>query len=210
MISLAAGALLAVSVFDIIPETYEALGLFNTVVSFLSGYLLFHLITRFLFHVCPACAATHTEVNFTAISWAMILAMSIHSFMDGLAIYSGEVTGHAIGIPLLAAVVFHKLPEGLALSLVARSSGISRGKTVLLTVALESVTTLAGGYAGLLFLIPTDAQWVAFVLGHVGGGFIFLVFHALLSEAIKHHPKETMLAALAGGAFVWLIGQFHF
>src|SRR3989338_3146423 len=89
LISFAAGALLAVALLEIFPETISMLGWVPGLLSILSGYLLFFLITRFVFHICPACAATHTEVNFKAVTIAMVVALSVHSFMDGLAIYSG-------------------------------------------------------------------------------------------------------------------------
>ena len=202
LISFAAGALLAVSIFDIIPEAYRSVGFVGAGISALSGYILFYVITKFIFHICPACAATHTEVNFTALTWAMVIALSIHSFMDGLAIYSGCAVSSRICVPILAAVVLHKMPEGLALTLVARTSGISRPKSFFLACGLEALTTLSGGMIGLLFLLPGNAKWIGFVLGHVAGGFIFLVIHALLSEAIKHHPKSTILAAVLGAFLI--------
>ena len=209
LISFAAGALLAVALLEIFPETFELIGWKGGALSIASGYFLFFAITRFIFHICPACAATHTEINFKAITWAMVAALSVHSFMDGLAIYSGYVTGSAkIGGLILLAVAYHKLPEGMALTLVARGSGLSRAKSFSISFFLEAVTTLAGGIAGLLFVIPTSIHWVGYILGHVGGGFVFLVVHALLSEVIKHHPRSTILAALVGGASIALASIF--
>lgn len=199
LISFAAGALLAVSLLDIAPETVKLIGWAGGGISILSGYLLFFFVTKFIFHICPACAATHTEVNFKAITIAMLVALSIHSFMDGLAIYSGYISHSAIGLLIFLAVAYHKLPEGMALTLVARGSGISRLKAFTICVGLEFVTTLTGGLAGLVMMIPDSSVWIGYILGHVGGGFIFLVIHALLSEVIKHHPKPTILAAIAGG-----------
>lgn len=206
LISFAAGALLAVSLLDIAPECIHLVGWMGGGVSILSGYLLFFFVTKFIFHICPACAATHTEANFKAITIAMLVALAIHSFMDGLAIYSGYVTQSSIGILVFLAVAYHKLPEGMALTLVARSSGIGRFKALAICVGLEFVTTLAGGVAGLVMMIPDSSHWIGYVLGHVGGGFIFLVIHALLSEVIKHHPKPTILAALAGAASIAVLG----
>lgn len=212
MISFAAGALLAVALFDIWPETVELVGAFRGALSFLTGYFLFWGITKYVFHVCPACSATHTEVNFKAITLSMVAALSVHSFMDGLAIYSGYVSGSKIGIAILLAVVFHKFPEGLALTSVSMGSGMKRSRAFFLSFFLESITTLAGGIAGILFLVPSSSRWIGYVLGHVGGGFVFLVTHALLSEVIKHHPRNTILAALAGalsiGAVSALLGAF--
>ncbi len=206
LISFAAGALLAVAFFDIIPETVELIGWLPAIVSLLSGYFLFFLITKFVFHVCPACAATHTEINFKAITSGMVVALSIHSFMDGLAIYSGYLTGMSTGILIFLAVVYHKFPEGMALALVARSSGMRRRKAFFVSFSLEALTTLGGALVGFLVLVPEYSKWVGYVLGHVGGGFIFLVCHALLSEVIKHHPRSTVLAALAGGVSIVLTG----
>ena len=206
LISFAAGALLAVSLMDIVPETIKLVGWQSGVLSVLSGYAFFFLVTKFVFHICPACAATHTEINFKAITIAMLVALSIHSFMDGLAIYSGYLTHSAIGMLIFLAVAYHKLPEGMALTLVARGSGMNRWRAFAICVGLEFTTTLAGGIAGLVMMIPDSSKWIGYILGHVGGGFIFLVIHALLSEVIKHHPRSTILSAIAGGASIVVVG----
>ena len=208
LISFAAGALLAVTLFDILPETMQMLGAWKGTLSFASGYLLFFLLTRFVFHVCPACSATHTEVEFRAITVAMVAALSVHSFMDGLAICSGAASGGSIGLLIVFAVAFHKFPEGMALSLVARSSGLSRPVSFFTSFAVEATTTLAGGAAGFLVRFSEHATWVGYVLGHVGGGFLFIVLHALLSEVVKHHPRYTILSAAFGAAAVGLAQVF--
>ncbi len=212
LISFAAGSLLAVAVLDIWPETAELVGTASALISFATGYLLFWAITRFVFHVCPACSASHTEINFKAITTAMLVALSVHSFMDGLAIFSGYAGESSIGIFVLIAVVFHKLPEGMALTLVGIASGMSRGKAFFLTLALESLTTIAGGLAGIYFLIPAESRWNGYVLGHAGGGFVFLVTHALFSEIFKHSPRNTILAMMAGALCIGAAGFFsgHF
>ena len=208
LISFAAGALLAVTFLHLVPETLEIAGPLKGGLSILSGYLVFFLLTRFVFHVCPACSATHTEVKFRAITVAMIAALSVHSFMDGLAIYSGSLSGTSSGFLILLAVAFHKFPEGMALSLVALSSGMNRTTAFMIGFAVEAITTVMGGAAGLLLRFSEHSSWVGLVLGHVGGGFIFIVIHALLSEVVKHHPKHTILAAILGAASIGAVQFF--
>lgn len=208
LISFAAGALLAVTLLDILPEAVEMIGLFKGLLSFASGYLLFFFLTRFVFHVCPACSATHTEIEFRAITVSMIVALSVHSFMDGLAIYSGAVTGGSTGLLIVLAVAFHKFPEGMALSLVARESGFSRIAAFFMAFAVEATTTMAGAAAGLLVRFSDHVEWVGYVLGHIGGGFAFIVAHALLSEVVKHQPRYTILSAVFGAAVVGLAQVF--
>ena len=206
LISFAAGALLAVVLFDIIPESAELVGRPWAAISVLTGYLLFFLITRFVFHICPACAATHTEMNFKAVTIAMVVALAVHSFMDGLAIYSGYLTISQIGLLVFLAVSYHKFPEGMALTLIARGSGMRRRDAFLLCALLEGATTIGGGVVGILTLLPGASRWLGYILGHVGGGFLFIVIHALFSEVVRHHPRSTVLAALAGGVTIGVAG----
>ncbi len=208
LISFAAGGLLAVALFDILPESIELIGLVRAVVSFASGYLLFFIISRYVSHICPACSATHTELDFKAVTLAMIAALSVHSFMDGLAIYSGTVSETKTGFLILLAVVYHKIPEGMALSLIAMESKISRRRAFLLSVSVESVTTLAGGMVGYWLITPVSSGLQGYVLGHVAGAFVFLVIHALLSEVFKHHPWYTLSAALGGALSIFLVSGF--
>ena len=61
LISLGAGTLLGVTVFAIIPETLEMLRWWQFLLAFGSGYAVFFFISKFVFHVCPACAASHFD-----------------------------------------------------------------------------------------------------------------------------------------------------
>src|SRR5208282_6357562 len=60
-ISLGAGTLLGVAVCGIAPECLESLRWWQFLAAAASGYLLFAIVSRFVFHVCPACAASHFD-----------------------------------------------------------------------------------------------------------------------------------------------------
>ena len=82
LISFAAGTLLGVTLFSIIPETFTAMSLWQLIVALASGYIVFLLISRYVFHVCPACAASHfdeaTTHRFSEIASAMVIALGLH------------------------------------------------------------------------------------------------------------------------------------
>jgi zinc transporter ZupT len=50
--------------------------------------------------------------------------------------------------------------------------------------------------------------WTGAAIGLAAGSFVYVVLHALLSEFIKHHPRSTVLAALAGAAVMLVTGFF--
>lgn len=208
LISFAAGALFTAAVFDLLPESAAIFGPVKAALAAVLGYGFFHFINRNVFHLCPACSATHAEINFKALSGTMIVALALHSFMDGLAVYGGELAGRAHGHAhagegalVLIAVAAHKFPEGMALALVARAGGATRRAALALSIGLEAVTTLAAGYFG-AWVLGENVMTLAAMLGFISGGFVFIVIHALLSELFKHHPRVTVSAALAGGGCI--------
>ncbi len=203
LISLAAGTLLGVTLFSILPEAYSELRPWELLLALISGYVVFWVISERVFHVCPACAASHFDEaathRFSEIAGAMVIALAIHSTMDGLALAAGheaELSG-PLDASLVLAVCVHKVPEGLALGALLLGAGFTRGVALAWVAAVEA-TTLLGGAVGLWVLPGMSPSWLDALLAHVGGGFIFLATHAVSGELIKH-GRRLVLASFAGG-----------
>jgi len=205
LISLAAGTLMGVTLFSILPEAKEAMPLWELALAFASGYAVFWFISKYVFHVCPACAASHfdeaTTHRFSEIASALIIALGIHSTMDGIAVVAGHEAHGRTALSVLLAVCVHKVPEGLALGALLLGAGFSKGKTVAWVAAVEA-TTLLGGALGLWVLPVGSAFWLNAVLAHAGGGFVFLATHAVFGELIKHDKKVVLLNFAAGVALI--------
>src|SRR5436309_10855418 len=90
LISFAAGTLLGVTLFAIIPESLENCTWWAVLLAAATGYALFFFISKYVHHVCPACAASHFDADatrrFSQIATALIVALSVHSTTDGLAL----------------------------------------------------------------------------------------------------------------------------
>src|SRR3984893_18392050 len=65
LISLAAGTLLGVTIFDILPESLSACPWWTITLAAATVYALFFLISKYVHHVCPACAASHFDAHAT-------------------------------------------------------------------------------------------------------------------------------------------------
>ena len=209
LISLAAGTLLGVTVFIIVPECYEAIPLWQLATALISGYGIFFLVSKYVFHVCPACSASHfdeaTTHRFSEIATAMVIALGLHSTLDGLALALGKEPTLLGGMDasLLLAICIHKIPEGLALGALLLASGLTRFKAVIWVATVEA-TTLIGGALGLWVMPHVSGLWMDLVLAHVGGGFLFLAFHAVFGELVKH-GKSIVLASFSAGILLILV-----
>src|ERR1700757_4461702 len=191
LISVAAGTLLGVTIFAILPESFGACSWWAVFLALATGYALFFFISKHVHHVCPACAASHFDAHatrhFSEIATALIVALAIHSTTDGLALgIQGETpaTG-ATKWSLFSALCIHKVPEGLALGSLLIGAGLQRARALGWVAAVEA-TTLIGGALGFFFLAKASTFWLGLVMAHVGGGFLYLAAHAVLGEMLKH------------------------
>ena len=217
LISVGAGTLLGVAVFAIVPECLEALRWWQFLLAAGTGYGLFALISKYVFHVCPACSASHfdeaTTHRFSEIAVAMMVALGIHCTVDGLALAAGHeehaVSGRSLDLSMTFAICVHKMPEGLALGALLLGAGIPRARMLWYVAAVES-TTIIGGVLGGLVLQNVSDFWLAIAVAHAGGGFLFLATHAVLGEVLKHHKALVLGSFAVGfGAVGALILLFH-
>jgi len=203
LISFAAGTLLGVTIFAILPESFGACSWWVVLLALATGYALFLFISKYVHHVCPACAASHFDADatrhFSEIATALIVALSIHSATDGLALgIQGEIPAMtATKWSLFCALCIHKVPEGLALGSLLIGAGFKRTAALGWVAAVEA-TTLLGGVIGYFFLANISTFWLGLIMAAVGGGFIYLAAHAVLGEMLKH-GKQLVLASFSVG-----------
>jgi zinc transporter ZupT len=207
LISFAAGTLLGVTLFAILPESVAACPWWAVLLGLATGYALFFFISKHVHHVCPACAASHFDADatrhFSEIVTALIVALAIHSTTDGLAlgIQAETPATEATKWSLFSALCIHKLPEGLALGSLLIGAGFKRSAALGWVAAVEA-TTLLGGVIGYFFLTNVSTFWLGLIMAHVGGGFFYLAAHAVLGEMLKHGKKFVLTSFALGMALI--------
>src|SRR5216117_277088 len=210
LISFAAGTLLGVTFFAILPEGLGAAPWWAVLLAVATGYALFFFISKHVHHVCPACAASHFDADatqhFSEIATGLIIALAIHSTTDGLAL-GIQIETPAMDVTrwtLFSALCIHKVPEGLALGSLLIGARLHRSMALGWVAAAEA-TTLLGGVIGYFFLTKVSTFWLGVIIAHVGGGFIYLAAHALLGEMLKHGKKLVLTSFSAGVALIALL-----
>lgn len=209
LISFAAGTLLAAACFHILPEAWRVLSPSALFITLASGYGLFYFISRYVSHVCPACAAAHFEKQsaskFKNVFFFLAVALTIHSMMDGIAIALGEHLGEGTRHSIFFTVAIHKLPEGLALCALLLKAGHEKIRALLWTLVFET-STLAGWAAGFHMLRGDwDTRWLNLMMVHIAGGFVYLALHAALNEIKDHSPRLILVFFMIGFLFMGLV-----
>lgn len=166
----AAGALLAVSFFDLLPEAMES-GQTKTVLQWtLAGFLLFFVTERFLrwFHHHHEHERHEDQANRSLI----IIGDTLHNFLDGLAIGATFLVSPGTGIITALAVSAHEIPQEIGDFGLLLSKGMKRSR-VLLANLVSALATIVGAVLvfalGVKFALPTEV-----FLALTAGFFIYI------------------------------------
>jgi zinc transporter ZupT len=209
LIPLSGGLLIGVAAFGLIPELVLDIGWIRGLALVAFGYLLLQGLDRFAFSVCPSCAHDHSHEGCAeplhGFAGPLLAATTIHAFVDGWGLVAVRMGTHTpgAGTAFTAALLLHKIPEGLALGTILRAS-VGRAWTAFLLCALVETATIAGGGTGFWL---TPVEWVSYPLAIAGGTFLFLGVHAVDSDWKRRGARPAFIPAIAGAAGAALLQQ---
>ncbi|MEP7353717.1 MAG: hypothetical protein ABI824_10840 [Acidobacteriota bacterium] len=199
------GALLGVAIFWVLPEMAEFFQWSGALLWIGAGGLLLAVIDRYLYPVCPACSPEHDHAHCSTrlhgFATPLLIAASIHSLLDGWTGAAGmsEDLHQHFGIAFLTGLAAHKIPEGLALGVIAEASLRSRN-SAMLWCALSQLAMVLGVGLESLFAPYMGMLGIHILLALAGGSFIYLGIHAVHGELRRSGTRPALVPALTGVA----------
>ncbi len=185
MISFAAGTMLAAAFFDIIPESFNEIGL-NSINYILGGIILFLLIEKYIhWHHCNTerCEEKHKKVK--PYVFLNLIGDGLHNFIDGAVIAAAYMTNFELGLITTFSVAVHELPQEIGDFSILLKGGLKFKQGIL----FNFITALAA-FLG-MFLAITASKYIEnltpILLSIAAGGFIYLS----LSDIVPETHKET-------------------
>lgn len=203
----AAGFMLSVSAFDLLPEALEQLSASHASFSFLSGALFFILLT---FLIPEPDLSQVTELQGTKVDkqdlkqvllsgFLVAMGIALHNFPEGIAVCFASLKGIRFGVPLAIAIGLHNIPEGMAVALPVYFATQSKYKAVqmaFLSGLAEPAGVVLVVFFAKYFLTET---FVAYLLASVAGIMSSLSVVELVPQAWKYAgPRNGILSITAG------------
>lgn len=203
-IALSGGIVVAVALFDLIPEAFAAIGDERRVTTLVgAGFLLFFVAERFLVlhhRDEPEQARAHGDVGALGAG-----ALAFHTFTDGLGIGLAFGLDAKTGILVLIAVISHDFADGINAVTFVLSQGGSR-RAALRWLALVAVAPLFGALVG--SALDVSERTLAHLLALYAGVFLYIGATDLLPEAHSHPSGRRMAVTIAGFVGVFLVAAF--
>jgi zinc transporter, ZIP family len=201
LIALTGGIVVAVALFNVLPEAMEAVGDAHEVAALVgAGFLAFFLAERALVlhhRDDPEHARAHEQVG--AIGAA---GLSLHSFIDGLGIGLAFGLDTGTGLLVFFAVVSHDFADGLnTVGFILRQGGDRR--RALTWLAVDAVAPLVGAIVGASLDVSesTLGQLLALYVGF----FLFMGATDLLPHAHEHPSRLRVALTVIGFGATFLV-----
>lgn len=206
-IGFSAGAVIGVAFFDLLPEAIElSQGTYGvtTLTSVMGlGFVMYMLLDRTALLHSHDDKTCENPVHSSHRGQLGAGSLSIHSFLDGVAIGLAFQVSAAVGAVVTIAVLVHDFSDGInTVSIILKNGG---GKNLafrwLLTDALAPV---AGVISTIFFTLPQAV--LGLVLALFGGFFLYIGASDLLPESHHAHPtKWTTFMTLSGILTLYLV-----
>lgn len=205
-----AGVLLGVVAFDIFPEMIELITKTKIepifpMLALVTAFLLFHIFekTLLLHHQHEE---TYEHHKHPKVGIASALALSAHSFLDGVGIGLGFQVSPSVGLLIAVAVIAHDFSDGLnTVSLMLVHKNTSR--KALLMLVVDALAPILGGLSTLLFSVPDEL--LVIYLGFFAGFLLYIGASDILPEAHRQKSSyRTIMMTLLGVGLIFSITRF--
>ena len=203
-----AGVLLGVVAFDLLPEVHDLANATCTsftapMIALVAGFLAFHIVEKLvLIHSAheDEYAPGHQHPQLGVVS---ALALSAHSFFDGVGIGLAFQVSSTAGFAVALAVIAHDFSDGLNTVTLMLLNGNTSARSRWLLL-LDASTPLLGAASTLLFRLP--GKDLLLYLGFFAGFLLYIGASDILPEAHASHPSRlTLLLTVAGTVFIFLV-----
>lgn len=202
VVAFGGGILVGVALLWVLPEMAAFWNWAEALAWIAGGFALLWIIDHFVYPVCPSCSHIHehdhdhchTELH--GFGPPLLIAVGLHAALDGWSVMAanGSVT---LGPAFILAVGIHKIPEGIALGVIARAAFDSRRAAFFWSVIAE-LMTMAGAALEMVLAPYLGQALLHALLAIAGGAFIYLGGHAVHGEWRRRGLGAAIYPAFAG------------
>lgn len=199
----ASGTLIAVTFFDILPESLEISSSINLpiryiMITIVAAFLFYSLLEKYFLIHHHKDDEGHGHIMGPIGAGSLV----VHSFLDGAAIGAAYRVDPSIGLIVALAVIFHDFTDGIntVTLMLKNNQHIKRAQTFLLMDAVAPILgIITTSILGLSQII------LSLILAAFAGEFIYIGAVNLLPETYKNPNWKTIFTTFVGVALIFIL-----
>ena len=205
LLGFSSGAVLGVALFDLLPEVF-ALTHGVAAMPFAGlGFLAFFALERYTAMHRAREHVHETAAHVQEFGIVVAAGLSVHSFLDGVAIGLGFQTSVEVGLLIALGVIAHDLSDGLNTVTVVLAHG-NPLKRAALWLLVDMMAPVLGAASTLA--VRLNQGVLPWALAFFAGSFLYIGASDLLPEAREHDSPLVGVATAVGMLAIYLVTQF--
>jgi zinc transporter ZupT len=206
-LALTSGLVLGLVTFDLLPEIFDIaqtkkLDPVWPMITLTLGFLLFHLFEKFI-PLHQASEERYGPHRHPRLGTARAVALTGHSFLDGLSIGVGFQVSTAVGTAVAIAVIGHRFADGFDTTtfMLFHQNKLANIKKWL---AVVIVMPVVGGLASLAFTL--SEKTLAIYLGFFAGFILYIAASNMVPQAhTENFSRKSMGLTILGTLFMFIV-----
>ena len=203
-LAFAAGVMICVSLTDLVPESFHALGKylnwFPLLCIVLIGINLGILLSR---KIEKKVAKHENSSSLYKIGIISMLAIILHNIPEGVATYISCENNFHLGLQLTLAIALHNIPEGISISIPIYYATKSKRKAFLYTMVSGLSEVVVAIIAFLFLKNMMNDFFMGFLYSMIAGIMLSISIRELLPTSLSYAKyKNTILSFLFGICFM--------
>jgi zinc and cadmium transporter len=206
LLSFSGAFLFAISMLHLIPEIYSS-GTANIGVYILIGFFAQILLEFFSEGIEHGHIHIHKHDHaHSAFPYAMMIGLSIHSFLEGMPLANGTTSSHN---SLLTGIILHNIPIAVALMTMLLQSHISKQQAIMWLVVFALITPLGSftSYAIGQNMIGGLSVYFDRIMAVVVGIFLHISTTILFESSENHRFNLIKFVVILLGASLAFLGS---
>ncbi|SRR4030042_714348 len=196
----AAGIMLLISFFELIPESFDAAGAQSSLIALSLGILLFAALNFLIPHTHLVKEKGQLDSHLCKTAYLVAIGLILHDFPEGFAMANSYIFSPSLGLLIAISIAIHNIPEEFAM---AAPIVLVKEKSFLFKAAFFSgLAEPAGAILG-LFAVHLIATLSPLFMSFAAGAMIFVAIHELLPMAMKYGKIPLFILGSIFSIFVY-------
>ena len=203
LVSYAVGALLGVSMLELLPESLVHLPAPRVFAALLGGILLFFVLEKLV--LWRHCHIHDCEVHDGSV-FPVLVGDTMHNFVDGAVIAAAVMTSIPLGVSAAFAVAAHEIPQEVGDFAILLHAGYSRGRALLLNVLSAGASAL--GAIAAYFAVESVPLLLPYFLVLAAASFLYVAMADLIPGLHRGRTDASsmrQIVLIAAGVATMLI-----
>lgn len=198
----AAGIMLWISLFELIPESFASIGILKSTLAVFFGVLLIAVLNQAIphSHLCQEKGRFENRLLKTA--YLCALGLILHDFPEGFTMANSYFHSPNLGLLIALSIALHNIPEEFAIAIPITLTQTGK-KLLFKTAFISGLAEPAGALIGIL-AVHIMPKLTPIFLSFAAGAMVYISVHELIPTARLYERKSLIVLGMFFSFLVYL------